>query len=82
LAQQQHAAVAAEIPAAKIGHPGARTEGRERERGLLTLCRRPGVGRCFSWIFDANNLSTFHARPFCSRMIFSAQLKSPGCDLM
>jgi len=44
LAQQQCAAIAAQITAAEVGHDRADAEGLKLERDLLTLCRRPGAG--------------------------------------
>ena len=44
LAQEQHAAVAAQVTAAEIGDDRAFTKVLKLERSLLTLCFRPGVG--------------------------------------
>jgi hypothetical protein len=63
-AQEQHPAVAAELAAAEVGHHLARSQRRKLERAPLTLCRRPGVSLCHVGLFRANNLSSYHARPF------------------
>ena len=47
-AQEKRAAVAAERAAGEIGHDGAATEGLKLDRCLLTVCRRPGAGGCWS----------------------------------
>ena len=45
LAQEQHAAVAGECAAGKIGHDLARAEVLKKQRLVLTVCRRSSGGR-------------------------------------
>ena len=47
LAQQQHAAIAGERAAGKIGRDLARTQVLKQERLFLTVCRRRSGERCF-----------------------------------
>ena len=57
LPQQHRPAVAAQMAPAKIdGHLPA-AQRLKVERGLLTVCRRPGAGFCLSWFVHTNNLA-------------------------
>jgi hypothetical protein len=67
LPQQHRPAIAAQMTAAKIDRHLPHPERLKLERGLLTVCRRPGAGfRCSSH----QQFSSFRARSFDPRMIF------------